>query len=77
MMKCLCCKADAVEQSANAYFARWKNRYVIVENVPCLKCAQCGEVLYSSDTLEKIDVLLEQTEAIASRIFIMDYQGVA
>ena len=76
-MKCLCCKADAMEKSTNAYFAHLKNCYVIIENVPCMKCAQCGEVLYSSDTLEKIDVLLEQTEAIASRIFIMDYQSVA
>ena len=76
-MKCLCCKTDAMEKSTNAYIAPLKNGYVIIENVPCMKCAQCGEVLYSSDTLEKIDVLLEQTEAIASRIFIMDYQSVA
>ena len=76
-MKCLCCKADAIEESTNAYCAHLKNCYVIIENVPCLKCAQCGEVLYASDTLEKIDVLLERAEMIASRILIVDYQNAA
>ena len=75
--KCPCCKADTMEESTNAYFAHLKNGYVIIENVPCLKCAQCGEVLYASDTLEKIDVLLEGAEMIASRILIVDYQNAA
>ena len=76
-MRCLCCKANAMEESVSVYFARLRNGYAIIENVPCVKCAQCGEVLYAADTLEKIDILLEKAENVASKLFIMDYENAA
>lgn len=72
-MKCLLCKVGDMESGTNTYFTQIKNCYVIIENVPCLKCNQCNEVLYSIAVLEKIDDILEKIENIASKIFIMDY----
>ena len=51
--------------------------YVIIENVPCKRCAQCGEILYSASVMEKIDDILESINNVASKIFIMDYGNVA
>ena len=48
-----------------------------IENVPCLKCDQCGEVVYSASVMEKIDDILEKVQNIASKIFIMDYTKAA
>ncbi|MBQ9347690.1 MAG: type II toxin-antitoxin system MqsA family antitoxin [Oscillibacter sp.] len=76
-MRCLCCKAEAMEEAVNTYFAQLNNCYVIIENVPCLKCEQCGEVLYSVEILEKIDLLLEKAGSLASKILIMDYRRAA
>ena len=76
-MRCLCCKAEAMEEAVNTYFAQLNNCYVIIENVPCLKCTQCGEVLYSVEILEKIDLLLEKAGSLASKILIMDYRRAA
>ncbi len=72
-MKCLLCKADDMQPSTNTYFTQMKNCYVIIENVPCFKCSQCNEVIYSASVLERIDEILENIEKIASKIFIMDY----
>lgn len=76
-MKCLSCKTGTMTKSTNTYFTQLDNCYVIIENVPCLKCSQCGEVFYHTDVLEKIDIILEKTENVSSKIFIMDYATAA
>lgn len=73
-MKCLVCKTGTMTESTNTYFAELKNCYIIIENVPCLKCDQCGEVF---SVLEKIDDIIEKIENISSKIFIIDYKTAA
>lgn len=76
-MRCLCCKNGNMKDSTNTYFAQINGCYVIIENVPCMKCDQCGEIHYGVSVLEKIDDILNKTESIASKIFIMDYKTAA
>ena len=76
-MRCLICKADSMIESKNTYFAQLDNCYVIIENVPCFKCTQCGEVVYSASVIEKIEELLDKAQTITSKIFIMDYSSAA
>ncbi|MBR3743322.1 MAG: type II toxin-antitoxin system MqsA family antitoxin [Clostridia bacterium] len=76
-MKCLLCKEDAMENDKCAYFAQLPDCYVIIENVPCRKCAQCGEVVYSASVMEKIDEILKKVQQIASKILIMDFDRAA
>ena len=76
-MKCLLCKADAMVDDKSTYFAQIGDCYVIIEHVPCRKCPQCGEVVYSASVMETIDDFLERVQNIASKIFIMDYSNVA
>lgn len=76
-MKCSLCKAESMEKTMDAYFAQLEYCYVIIENVPCLKCSQCGEVLYSASVIKKIEDILDKVQRIASNIFILDYEKVA
>lgn len=76
-MNCLICKSGHMHPSTESYFAKIKNCYVIIENVPCYKCDQCGEIVYSASVMEKIDDILEHLEKIASKIFIVDYSDAA
>lgn len=77
MMRCLICKAETMIESKSTYFAQLEACYVIIENVPCMKCEQCGEVVYSASVMEKIDDILDKVKTIASKIFIMDYDEAA
>lgn len=72
-MKCLSCKGGDMQQSTTTYFAQLKNCYVIIENVPCWKCSQCGETFFTSSVSERLEEIIEHVHKIASKIFIMDY----
>lgn len=76
-MKCMNCKSGDMIESKTTYFAQLKNCYVIIENVPCVKCDQCGEEFFTASVAEKIDDILDGLEKIASKIFIMDYSTAA
>ena len=66
-----------MEESTSTYFAQLENCYVIIENVPCFKCLQCGEVVYPMSVMETIDEILGKVENVTSKIFIMDYSKAA
>ena len=76
-MKCLSCKSGNMEESTTTYTAGVKNCILIIKNVPCMKCEQCGEVLYNADILEKIDDIIAMAEKMASEVSIIDYSKVA
>ncbi|WP_440286988.1 type II toxin-antitoxin system MqsA family antitoxin [Eshraghiella crossota] len=76
-MKCLSCKSGNMEESTTTYTAVLKNCILIIKNVPCMKCEQCGEVLYNTDILEKIDYIIAMAEKMASEVSIIDYSKVA
>lgn len=76
-MRCMNCKMEEMQETTHVYFANLEHCYVIIENVPCYQCPQCGEIFYKASTLEKIDEMLERLEKIASKIFIMDFSQAA
>lgn len=76
-MKCLSCKSGNMEESTTTYTAVLKNCILIIKNVPCMNCEQCGEVLYNTDILEKIDDIIAMAEKMASEVSIIDYSKVA
>lgn len=76
-MNCLSCKNGEMLESTSSYFAEINNCYIIIENVPCLKCEQCGEIFYKASVLEKIDDIIEKIENIVGKILIMDYSKAA
>lgn len=76
-MRCMSCKAEEMEKTTTAYFAKLDKCYVIIENVPCYKCKKCGEVFYTASVSERIEEILDRVGEIASKIFILEYTEAA
>jgi len=76
-MKCLSCKSGDMEAFVTTYFTDLKNCMIIIKKVPCYKCEQCGEVLFSASVGEKLDVLMDKAEILASELTIMEYDRIA
>ena len=52
-MRCLACKSDTMVDATTT-------GYVIIENVPCKKCTQCGEEFFSASVVECIEQILDK-----------------
>lgn len=76
-MRCTSCKSGKMKESRTTYFAQLKDCYVIIENVPCLKCNQCGDAVFRGSVAEKTDDILDGLEKIVSKTSIIDYSKVA
>lgn len=76
-MRCLSCKTGDMVESTNTYFTQINGCYILIKNVPCFKCTQCGEVFYKSSTLEKIDSIVERIQNQLTEICVMDYSRAA
>jgi len=46
--------------ATTTYFAQVSSGYVIIENVPCKKCTQCGEKFFSASVVECIEQVLDK-----------------
>ncbi len=58
-MKCFSCKSEKMLTTTETYFTRLNNCYIIIENVPCEKCQECGEIFFSANALEKIETIID------------------
>ena len=52
-MKCDICSGPLVEQDVT-YRIELDGKLIVVENVPAKVCIQCGERLFSAETVERL-----------------------
>lgn len=50
---------------------------VIIRNVPCYKCTECNETIYTADVVKKIEKIVENAKKIMQEISIVDYSKAA
>lgn len=66
-MTCFSCKGD-VEKSTTTYMTEYNGSYIIIKNVPCTKCTQCGEEYLNGVTLQNIEHILEKLKTFSRRL---------
>ena len=49
---CMFCKCDTVKQSTTTHVVNYKNSIIVIKNVPCEECEQCGEKYYTDEKLK-------------------------
>lgn len=75
-MTCFTCKGD-MKESTTTYMTEYDGCFLIIKNVPCSKCVQCGEEYLNGVTLQKIEMILEKFKAMVTEIAIVDYNKAA
>ena len=55
----------------------YNGSYIIIKNVPCTKCTQCGEEYLNGVTLQNIEHILEKLKNILTEIAVVDYNKAA
>ena len=76
-MNCFTCGSNHMIETSTIYVEKLKSGILIVKNVPCRKCSQCGEEFFSMATMKEIEKLSKQAEKIISEVMIIDYNKAA
>ena len=51
--------------------------YIIIKNVPCKKCTQCGEEYLNGVTMKKIETIISRLKDLLTEVAIVDYNHAA
>lgn len=75
-MKCLSCGAAAQEGYTTSVTDLGKC-LIIVRNVPCYKCSECNEVIYTADVVQRLEHIIEEAKKLMQQLSIIDYSEAA
>lgn len=53
------------------------NCLLIVRNVPCYKCTECNEIIYTGDVIQRLEQIIEQAKQFSQEISIINYSSAA
>ncbi len=68
-MMCVFC-GGTLKEFVTDYVEKIDNYVVVIRNVPCKKCMQCGEEYFSSEVALKIETILDSIQKISSEITV-------
>lgn len=71
-MTCYLCKGE-YKKSTTTHFVDLKKCMVIVKNVPCWECSQCGEVVYDDEVVTRLDDIVKQVADMMTEIAVVEY----
>ena len=77
MTMCMFCKNDKYVESTTTHVVNYKNCIIIIRNVPCLECDQCGEKYYTDEVAEKIERIVDSAKKLMQEISVVDYKTAA
>lgn len=71
-MKCFFCKGE-LEAATTSHVVTLDNCVIVVKNVPCTKCRQCGESFFDNDVALKLEKIVNDLHAVATEIAVVNY----
>ena len=72
---CIACKGGRLEPSTTEYVEKHGNFIIVIENIPCEECTQCGETYFSNEVMQKLEDILYKIDYISSAltVTVIDY----
>ena len=72
MDKCFFCKGT-MEKCLTNYMVDLNGQFIIIKNVPCYKCSQCGEVSFDTHTVKRIEIIIANLKKVLTEVAIVEY----
>lgn len=71
-MKCLKCAVEAVK-STTTDVTDFGDCLIIIRNVPCYKCTECNEILYTGDVIRQLNAMIATAKQTLNEISVIDF----
>lgn len=75
-MRCSECGAIA-EKGYTTSVTDLGNCLVIIRNVPCFKCSECSEIVYTGDVVQRLEQIIGAAKKMMQEVAILDYSKAA
>lgn len=75
-MKCMRCGRDVFEDTTTEVIELGYG-ILVVRNVPCYKCDECDEVLFTGEVVQKLEELTERVKQFVQELTVVDYKNAA
>ena len=74
---CMYCKGDTMREGITTHVVNYENSVIVIKNVPCEECEQCGEKYFSDKVAEQLETLVDAAKKLMQEVAIIDYSRVA
>ena len=68
---CMFCKCDTVKESVTTHVVNYRNCIIVIKNVPCEECEQCGEKFYTDEVTERLEELVSAAKRLMQEISVI------
>lgn len=75
-MRCIKCGKEAYESTTTEAIELGFG-VLVIRNIPCFKCNECDEILYSGEVVEKIENITEKVKQLMQEVTVIDYTKAA
>ena len=76
-MMCKYCKGGDLIESTTTHVVDFKTHLIIVRNVPCKECDQCGEKYFTDAVAERLEKIVNEAKKFVQEVSIIDYNKAA
>ena len=73
---CFYCKGD-MRPGKTLFSVQYGNSVIVIKNVPCMECVQCGETEISDEVMKQLETMIETVKKTMQEIAVIDYTKVA
>lgn len=74
---CMHCKGDTFKKSTTTHVVNYQDCIIVIKNVPCEECEQCGEKYYSDDVAERLEAMVDDAKSRMQELSVIDYSRIA
>ena len=71
-MNCFHCKGK-MKDSFTTHLVKFKKCIIIVKNVPCTECVQCGATYFDNDVALQLERIIKEMKSAITEVAIINY----
>lgn len=72
---CFYCNCKTTKQGLKTHVVTLENCVIVIKNVPCEECEQCGEKYFSDEVMKKLEVIVDKSKEMASEVVVTDFSN--
>ena len=76
-MRCVKCGKETYQSTTTEAIELGGGCLLVIRNIPCYKCREWDEVLYTGDIVERLERITENAKKLMQELVVVDYAKAA